>query len=183
MAKWWRDLAVAKKLLTVVGIMAVLIATELFTLLFAMDVLSSVRSFVGGEGLWSKAQKNAVYNLHRYSQSSDEQHWNAFLRDLEISRGDHEARVALERTPFEPAKARAGFLRGGNHPDDVNGLIKLIRKFSGNYYVSGALTVWKDADAMIDQINASGVLLHDEILSQHSSAIKKQNIDKHYADH
>jgi hypothetical protein len=51
----WMNLSVSHKLYTVVGVMAVLIATELFTLLFAMNILSAVRAFVGGEGLWSKA--------------------------------------------------------------------------------------------------------------------------------
>ena len=69
----WRDVSVSKKLYAVVGLMAFLIATELFTLLFAMEVLSSVRAFVHGEGLWSKAQKDAVYNLNRFSITFDQQ--------------------------------------------------------------------------------------------------------------
>ncbi len=72
MRQWWRDLSVSKKLYAVVGVMAVLIATELFTLLFAMDILSSIRSFVAGEGFWSKAQKNAIYRLNRYATTKDQ---------------------------------------------------------------------------------------------------------------
>lgn len=61
--RWWQNLSVSKKLYSVVGVMALLIAAELGTLLFAMTTLSAVRAFVGGEGVWSKAQKNAVHNL------------------------------------------------------------------------------------------------------------------------
>lgn len=56
----WRDLSVSKKLYAVVGLMAILIALELFTLLFAMNTLSAVRAFVNAEGVWSKSQKNAI---------------------------------------------------------------------------------------------------------------------------
>jgi hypothetical protein len=56
LVRFWKDLSVSKKLYTVVGILAVLIASELFTLIFAMNTLSAVRGFVGGEALWSKAQ-------------------------------------------------------------------------------------------------------------------------------
>src|SRR3954471_1957832 len=101
MVQWWKDLSVAKKLYGVVGIMALLIATELFTLLFAMDILSSVRTFVGGEGLWSKAQKNAIYDLNRYLETQNEDYWVKFQKNLEIPHGDHKARVEMEKPAYD----------------------------------------------------------------------------------
>ncbi len=56
----WRDVSIARKLYFVVGIMALLIIGELVTLRLAMRTLSAARAFVAGEGLWSKAQKNAA---------------------------------------------------------------------------------------------------------------------------
>src|SRR3954471_12575515 len=108
MVQWWKDLSVAKKLYGVVGILALLIATELFTLLFAMDVLSSVRSFVGGESLWSKAQKNAVYSLHRYATTGNPKYYSDFQTALAIPHGDHEARVALGALDFTASAATDG---------------------------------------------------------------------------
>ncbi|WP_373512572.1 hypothetical protein, partial [Persicitalea sp.] len=69
---WFKNLSIARKLYSVVGIMAVLIVVEIGTLYFAVHTLSSVRAFVGAEGLWSKAQKDAVYNLQQYSQTHSE---------------------------------------------------------------------------------------------------------------
>ena len=43
---------------------------ELFVLLFSLNTLSSLRAYVGGEGLWSKAQKDAVYYLNRYADTA-----------------------------------------------------------------------------------------------------------------
>jgi hypothetical protein len=59
----FRDISIAKKLYFTVGIMALLIAVELGVLIFSINTLSSVRAYVGGEGLWSKAQKDALYQL------------------------------------------------------------------------------------------------------------------------
>ena len=52
--KWFRNVSIAKKLYFTVGIMALLIALELVVLFFSINTLSSVRAYVGGEGLWSK---------------------------------------------------------------------------------------------------------------------------------
>jgi hypothetical protein len=60
-AKTWKNFSISAKLYFVVGIMALLIVMELLTLKFSINKLSAVRAFVGGEGSWSKAKKNAVH--------------------------------------------------------------------------------------------------------------------------
>ena len=75
---WWKDISIAKKLYLVVGVMTALIMCELVTLQFAMHTLSAARAFVEGEGLWSKAQKNANVNLLRYGITHDEKDFDRF---------------------------------------------------------------------------------------------------------
>ena len=62
--------------------------TTLFTLIIVsllvianigMDVLTSMRAYVGGEGLWSKAQKDAVHYLLRYGKSRSEDDYERYL--------------------------------------------------------------------------------------------------------
>ena len=36
----------------------------------SMDILSATRAYVGGESLWSKAQKDAVFYLNRYATNA-----------------------------------------------------------------------------------------------------------------
>ena len=59
-----------------------LIETILFLLLavvvLVFQVLSGVRAYVGGEGLWSKGQKDAVYALNRYLDSRDPADFHRF---------------------------------------------------------------------------------------------------------
>jgi len=153
MIRWWKDLSVAKKLYAVVGVMALLIASELLTLLFVMNILSSVRSFVGGEGLWSKAQKDAVHNLHQFAFTRDQSYFQAFEKNLSIPLGDRKARLAMEN-PAGPNEQMAfeGFLQGGNHPEDIPGLINLILRFHRISYINRALTVWRKADFMMEDL-------------------------------
>src|SRR5437868_3955180 len=99
--KWWRKLSVSKKLYAVVGVMATLIAFELLTLYFAMTTLSAVRAFVGGEGLWSKAQKTAVYHLQKYANTHDEKYYAHYLEQLKIPLGDRQARTSLEKEDLD----------------------------------------------------------------------------------
>jgi hypothetical protein len=47
---------------------ALMIAGLLFVANMGMDVLTSMRAYVGGEGLWSKGQKDSVLYLLRYGK-------------------------------------------------------------------------------------------------------------------
>src|ERR1700691_1538310 len=112
----WRNVSIAKKLYFVVGIMAFLIAGELLTLRFAMKNLSAARAFVGAEGLWSKAQKNAVFSLLRYGITKNEKDFKSYLTYLQIPEGDHKARLELKKKNPDLSIIRKGFLAGHVHP-------------------------------------------------------------------
>jgi len=172
MRQWWVDLSIAKKLYVVVGVMATLIAAELFTLLFAMDTLSSIRSFVGGEGLWSKAQKNAIYSLHRYVSTKDEVHYESFQQNLKVSLGDRQARLELEKPNPDFVKVREGFIQGQNHPDDVDGLVQLIVRFQNNRFITEALQIWKSADELFFNLITVGDQIHQMISTKQNDPEK-----------
>ena len=72
--------------------MAILIAAELFTLWFAINTLSSVRALVGGEGLYSKAQKDGIYKLVQYAQTRNESDYKEFLEFMKVPLGDRKTR-------------------------------------------------------------------------------------------
>src|ERR1700680_3345009 len=63
---------------------------------FSFGLLSSVRAYVGGESLWSKAQKDAVYHLQKYAASGALEELRQFRVDLAVPLGDHEARVEMD---------------------------------------------------------------------------------------
>ena len=75
--------------------MALLIGVELFVLFFSLNTLSSLRAYVGGEGLWSKAQKDAVFHLYRYGISRTEKDYELFEQFMRVPIGDAKTRREL----------------------------------------------------------------------------------------
>ncbi len=119
-----------------------------------MDCLHGVRAFVGGEGLWSKAQKNAILNLHLYVNSGEKRYYLKFEEDLEVIRGDSLAREELEKDSgdFNVETITEGFIIGKISPADIPVMIKLVKVFKNNIYFAKALDIWKNADSLINQL-------------------------------
>src|SRR5215471_9072948 len=123
LVKRFRNVSIAKKLYFTVGIMAMLIAFELAVLIFSIHTLSSVRAYVGGEGLWSKAQKNALYELITYARTHDEKNYQNFIQFMGVPIGDHKTLEELKKPLPDLEAARTGFIEGRNNEKDVNGMI------------------------------------------------------------
>lgn len=152
MLTFWRNLSVAKKLYAVVGLMALLIASELLTLVFAMNTLSSVRAFVVGEGLWTKSQKDGIHSLYQYALTGQEAYFSEFTAHLRIPMGDRAARQEMERPNFNREVVRQGFLEGGNHPDDIDGMIDLLTRFHRLDFIHDAIVAWTEADKQLEEL-------------------------------
>lgn len=167
--KKFSDITISKKLYFTVGVMALLVTIELCTLWFSVSTLSSVRAFVNGEGLWSKAQKDAVYNLVIYAHSHNEKNYDAFRDFLKVPLGDNKARIELHKAKPDLEKARQGFIEGRNHPDDVDGMIDLIIRFHNYSYLSKSLTAWEEAEKKMEELVTIGDKMHQAIQAKATS--------------
>ena len=167
-----KDISITKKLYFIVGAMAVLIAIELLTLWFAIHTLSSVRAFVGAEGLWSKAQKDAIFQLGKYYRTHNEEDYKSFQKFMEVPLGDHKTRLELLKKDPDFTIARQGFLEGRIHANDIDGMIKLVRRFYNISYINKAITIWTEGDSIIAQLIPIGEGLHKEITSPSPSQEK-----------
>src|SRR5471032_2983665 len=96
---------------------------------FSIQMLSTVRAYVTGESLYSKGQKDAQIYLLDYAEKHQEVDYVRFMSALSMPLGDRVAREALQRPEPDISAARQGFLDGGNHPDDIDGLIRMFRWF------------------------------------------------------
>jgi len=164
------DISISKKLYFTIGFTALLITIELCTLWFSITTLSAVRSYVGGEGLWSKAQKDAILNLRSYAYSRDNKDYEEFKRWLEVPLGDKFARVVISRPELNMEAARGGFLAGRNHPDDIDGMIHLARRFHKVYYLDKAFKAWAKAEPALDTLRIIGAKLHEMIVNNAGEA-------------
>jgi len=130
---------------------------------FSLEVMSSVRAYVAGEALWSRSQKNAVYFLNLYLHSGDKSQFAQYEASLAVPIGDEFARWALERDPVDVEAARIGFLQGGNHPDDVPGLIRLFRYFNRVSFLQEAIHEWAATDPMLLELSVFGEVIRSEL--------------------
>lgn len=174
--RWFRNVSIARKLYFTVGIMAVLIGVELFVLLFSLDTLSSLRAYVGGEGLWSKAQKDAVFHLYRYGVSRTEQDYQLFEQFMRAPIGDAKARRELLSADPDKAAARQGFLEGRNNPGDIDGMISLFTDFGNVSYIRKAIDIWGEAEPILMQLRPIAAQLHAEIDSPSPSQARIEQL-------
>jgi signal transduction histidine kinase/CheY-like chemotaxis protein len=173
--KKFGDISISRKLYFTVGIMALLVTIELCTLWFAVGTLSSVRAFVNGEGLWSKAQKDAVYTLFIYAHSGKEKDYQAFREFLKVPLGDNKTRLELQKPNPDLNIAREGFLEGRNNPEDVDGMLNLLIRFHSISYLNKAIIIWGEAENNMEQLIQLSDKLHNVISSNPES---QQQIDQ-----
>jgi signal transduction histidine kinase/CheY-like chemotaxis protein len=174
-----RGITISQKLYFTVGVMVLLVTFELCVLWFAVGTLSSVRSFVNGEGLWSKAQKDAVSSLLLYAHSHNEKDYRAFHEFLKVPLGDNKTRLELLKKKPDMRIAREGFIEGRNHREDVDGMIKLFLRFGNVSFLKKAIVIWSEAENNMEELIANGDKLHNMIGSNTATQQEIDNILVH----
>ncbi len=165
----FKDVSIARKLYFSVGIMAMLIGVELFVLLFSLNTLSSLRAYVGGEGLWSKAEKDAVFHLYKYGVSHTDKDYELFKQFMRVPAGDAKTRREVLSGNGNMDVARQGFLQGRNNPDDIDGMLNLFIRFNNVSYIRKAINLWGKAEAIAMQLPPIAEKLRAEINSSNPS--------------
>jgi signal transduction histidine kinase len=150
---------IRRRLSLVVALMALNVAFVVLACAAGMSALSSLRAYVGGESLWAKHQKDALTRLARYYRDRDPADWDAYETHLAVPLGDRKARLALEKDPPDYAAAEAGFLEGGNHPDDVKALCRLFTRFRRLHYMDEAIRTWAQGDELVDELQREAALI------------------------
>ena len=159
------DISISKKLYFTIGFTSLLIIVELSTLWFSITTLSAVRSYVSGEGLWSKAQKDAVLKLKEYAYSHNEQDYLEYKEHLKVPLGDKQARESIQQDNPNLEAAKQGFLQGRNHPEDIEGMITLSLRFHEIHHLNIAFTAWANAEPTLERLMEIAEQLHLEIRS------------------
>jgi signal transduction histidine kinase/CheY-like chemotaxis protein len=133
----------------------ILLATE------SMFALSGVRAYVGGEGLWSKAQKDAIYYLVRYAHYGDALDYKKYEAAIAVPLGDRQAREALDRPArsIDYEAARRGFLQGKNNAADIDAMSAIFVHLRHWSYIENAIDIWAKADRLIERVRADAAEL------------------------
>jgi diguanylate cyclase (GGDEF)-like protein len=169
------------RLLRLVSPFVAVVLFQAFLAALSLETLSSVRAYVGGEGLWSKGQKDAIHFITLYSQTGDEAFFRRFKAAIAVPLADRAARSALEQPMPDLEAARVGLEAGGNHPDDVPGMIWLFRYFQDVPYMATAIGHWRATDPFLDQLTSLADAIHEDVsrvpgLAVHAE-VRKEQID------
>jgi hypothetical protein len=76
--------------------------------IISLNVLSTIRAYVGGEGLWSKARKTPSTTL-AVMPAAFRAGLSCLQSAIAIQLGDRQARLALDRSVPDLDAARAGW--------------------------------------------------------------------------
>ena len=157
------NLPVSRKLVAVLWLFLVIVIALLILSYEIIGSLSALRAYVEGEGLWSKAQKEAVHSLVRYASSRSEEDFHAYEQALQTPLGDKKGRLELEKPHPDLKIVYEGFIQGRNSPDDVKGMAVLFRRFHKQKYMADAVAIWIEGDFLIEQLQNLGEQLHRQI--------------------
>ena len=172
-------LPVAKRLLMIVGVFVGIVVCVFGLGVLRAEILSGVRAYVGGEGLWSKAEKRAVLSLTEYGESRNEADFQQYLREIAVPVGDKQAREQLQLPNPDMELVRQGLIQGRNSADDVENLAYVFRHFRRFGYMAQAIESWTEGDGYIDQIRVLADELHREVQSGHADPAKVRQITEH----
>jgi two-component system cell cycle sensor histidine kinase/response regulator CckA len=161
-----------KEFLFVLCLVTPIIAALLYSSYESMVVLGAARAYVGGEGHWSKSQKNAAQDLARYATTGDDEDFAAYRAEIAVPLAGRVARLELEKEHPDLALARRSLVAGKNHPDDVDGMIMLFRRFRHFAYIDRAIGIWKTGDEGIERFVGVADRLRAEIATGHPDPVR-----------
>ncbi|HSX47835.1 MAG TPA: hypothetical protein VLF63_03605, partial [Patescibacteria group bacterium] len=138
-SKYIRDPNLRNKFNIIIILIILVLIIGFINFWFSMKIMSSVRAYVGGEGLWSKSEKGAVISLIKYSDSQNPRDYNQYSKYIKVPLGDHLARTELNKEEPDYKVVRKGFIQGEINPSDVNNLIFLYKYFKHEHYMSKAI--------------------------------------------
>jgi PAS domain-containing protein len=170
---------VHRSLVLLVWLFALLLFILSTLAIFGIGLQSSVRAYIGGEGLWSKAEKDASIDLASYLGSGNAQDFQRFQEHLRVQAGDRRAREELERPNLDAKAARLGLLEGRNHPDDIEGMVNLFRRFRSVSELDRAISIWAQGDTLIQELRSLGDRIHSglargELSTQERTVLKDE---------
>src|SRR6266849_2044768 len=152
-------------LLLICGALVCIFASRLIFAVLSLDLLAVSRGYIQGEGQWSKGQKDAVLDLHRYAYSRSEADYQQYLDAIRVPVAYHQMRVALARPQDNPSIVPGPFVTVGIQPDDWDRMIWMYRAFRREPHISNAISLWAEADEELAELMRNAERLHSQITS------------------
>ena len=172
----WISPGVTRKFVFLNFLLFILALTLTGIAMFAITLVSGVRAYVAGEGLYAKYQKDAVFYLRRYTLGGNESDYKKFSEAIEIPLADGNARRALDKPRPDRDNAAQFFGAAQNAPEDVPSLVKLFLRFRHLGFVDAAIKIWAQADELTDQLADLGRKSHGRIAGERMSTRERADL-------
>jgi PAS domain S-box-containing protein len=137
---------------SIVGFGILLIAL----ILLSLRVQQGLGAFIFGEGVWSKAQKDAVISLISYMDTGHEEDYQKFLNDGLIQQNNHLARIELQKPRPDFQLAQNYLILGGNHAEDVSTMSYLFYYGDTVEFIKKSAKIWEKGDELFAQLRTMG---------------------------
>ncbi len=160
----------SKRVLLIVWPFVVIVVFLVWLSAESMTILSATRSYSEGESLWSKAQKRAVFHLMRYSETQDPADYARYEQSIQVTLGDRRAREELIKDNPDIAVAWQGFIEGRNHPEEVESMIMLFRRFKNVDFMAEVIALWTRGDQYVSEMADLARQMHAEISAGEATA-------------
>lgn len=158
--------SLVKRMVPVFAVFFCIVVISLLLTLGAMEAQSAARGYMTGERLASTARHDAIYALMLYGRTGDSMYYDRFRQALSIPMGDREARIEMDKPDYDYTEASEQLRQGGNHPDDVPGMIFLYRCCAEYSPFAGAVALWSQSDAYLNRLEQLGDEMHAEFSSR-----------------
>jgi diguanylate cyclase (GGDEF)-like protein/PAS domain S-box-containing protein len=168
-SKVLRVLPVSRRLLLIIWPFLVIVIILVWLSSESMSLLAATRAYSEGESLWSKAQKQAVFQLIRYAETQDPAHYARYRELIRVPLGDRRAREEMQKADFRYSVAWEGLTEGRTHPDDIPAVIQLFRRFQHVPPITEVVAIWTEGDHHIEQLIRAADEMHAQVLTGKAS--------------
>ncbi|MDO1450678.1 HAMP domain-containing sensor histidine kinase [Rhodocytophaga aerolata] len=151
---------IQRKLLLIIFLATLLTGSFLLIDYLGTQILSTLRAYVHGESAYSKGQKNALIHLMRYINSHNPARYEKYRQQIAIPIADKHARLELEKQNPDLFLAQQWYIRGGNHPHDVEQMARLFTYLKYFQATRQVLELWREADGHIEKLDEHASIIH-----------------------
>ncbi len=166
----------SKRMLLIISPFLTIVIVLVALAIASIDILAAGRAYVEGESLWSKNQKEAVFHLLRFVETGQDSELDKFERAVSVPLGFSKARLELEKPNPNYSIVYNGFMEGGTHPDDIQGVVSLYERFHSVGYMASVVDIWRTGDEFIERLEKAGEELRAIDPEDPSSALKREAI-------
>ncbi|MDN3672867.1 HAMP domain-containing sensor histidine kinase [Flavobacterium branchiarum] len=145
----------------------------IFINFYTIEILSANRAYVNGESHYSKGQKDAVRHLITYLYTGDKEQWELYKKEIKVPQGVGEARILLLSNGDVNA-IKEGLRDGRNNEKDLDDMIWLFRNFKSVSFLAKAISIWEEADNLVDQLEVTGGIIDKRITNSSLNEVDKK---------